>query len=250
MNINKLGEEICIIKDDPNNKNTAIYLYEGHQEEHKLVKFFEELTIEAGYFQVVPDKKKDRTSIYIAGQNGSGKSYWIYQYLQEFIKRFPTYKIFMFSSKNHDENLDKITKLKRVVIDDTFITNPINYELLKESLCIFDDIDALSKKIKDAVYELRDRIFNNGRSYHIHIIATSHQLSGKENMVPIREANIITFFLKNYNKNMRYFLENYVGLELEQIKKLRKVKTRATTLIKTMPNVILQERNLYTFDSL
>jgi hypothetical protein len=45
-----------------------------------------------------------------------------------------------------------------------------------------------------------------------------------------------------------YFIQE--NIEKEQIKVLRKNRTRATTYIKTYPNVILQERNITTFDAI
>jgi hypothetical protein len=249
MNTSNIGQEIAIVKDDPKNKNVKIYVTD-EQEDNEAVKFFNTLDIKAGKFQVVPDKDKDRTSIFIVGRNGSGKSYWIKDYITEFIKRFPKYPIFLFSSKNEDENLDKITKIKRVPIDVSFIEDPINYEDLSSSLCIFDDIDGLRGKLKDEIYYLRDKILKNGRSYKIHIISTNHDATGKDVQAPLNESDMIVFFMKNYNRCLRYLLENYIGLEKEQISKLRRNKSRATTYMKTYPNVIIQERQINTFDGL
>ena len=249
MNTSNIGQEIAIVKDDPKNKNVKIYVTD-EQEDNEAVKFFNTLELKAGKFQVVPDKDKDRTSIFIVGRNGSGKSYWIRDYILEFIKRFPKYPIYLFSSKNEDENLDKISKIKRIPINNTFIEDPINYEDLSNSLCIFDDIDGLRGKLKDEIYYLRDKILKNGRSYKIHIISTNHDSTGKDVQAPLNESDMIVFFMKNYNRCLRYLLENYIGLEKEQIAKLRRNKTRATTYMKTYPNVIIQERNINTFEGL
>jgi hypothetical protein len=251
MNINNIGQEVAIIKDDTNNKNIHIFVSEEQDNnKNKLVHFFNSLELKEGHFQVVPDKKKDRTSVFVVGRNGSGKSYWIRDYVLEFIKRFPLYKIYLFSSKEKDDNLDKITKIKRVKIDDSFITNPMNYETLTETLCIFDDVDALRDKLKKEIYHLRDTILRNGRSYKIHIISTNHDATGKDIQACLNESDMIVFFMKNYNRCLRYFLENYIGLDQDQVKILRRNRTRATAYIKTYPNVIVQEKNIYTFDGL
>lgn len=249
MNINNIGQEVAIIKDDPNNKNIHIFVSD-EQKENKLIKFFNSLELEDGKFQVVPDKKKDRTSIFIVGRNGSGKSYWIKDYLTEFIKRFPSYRIYLFSTKSADDNLDKIQKIKRIKIDDSFIHKPLHYEILTESLCIFDDIDSLRGKLRDEIYHLRDTILTNGRSYKIHIISTNHASTGKDVQVCLNESDMIVFFMKNYNRSVKYLLENYIGLDKNQTDILRKNKSRATTYNKTYPNTIIQEQNIYTFDGL
>lgn len=249
MNTAGIGQVIAMIKDDPKNKNVKISVSD-EEKDNKVVKFFNSLELQDGKFQVIPDKKKDRTSFFIVGRNGSGKSYWIRDYVLEFIKIFPNYPIYLFSSKKEDENLDTIKKIKRVPIDETFITDPLEYEDLGMSLCIFDDIDGLRGKLKDEIYYLRDKILKNGRSYKIHIISTNHDATGKDVQAPLNESDGIVFFMKNYNRCLRYLLENYIGLEKEQIAKIRRNKSRATTYIKTYPNVIVQEKNICTFDGL
>ena len=51
----------------------------------------------------------------------------------------------MFSSLPNDESLDKI-KPKRIKLDDSIHLDPIKVNELKESVCIFDDIDVISDK--------------------------------------------------------------------------------------------------------
>jgi len=249
MNTSHIGLEVAIIKDDPSARKVKISVSDDF-EDNEAIKFFNKLDIKKGKFQVVPDKKKERTSIFIVGKNGSGKSYWIRDYIGEFIKRFPDYPIYLFSSKKEDENLDDIKEIRRVPIDESFISDPLQYEQLRETLCIFDDIDGLRGKLKDEIYHLRDIILKNARSYKIHIISTNHDATGRDVQAPLNESDMIVFFMKNYNRCLRYLLENYVGLEKEQIKNLRKNKSRATTYIKTYPNVFVQERNITTIEGL
>ena len=249
MNTSHIGQEIAIIKDSAQNKNVKIFVSD-EEEDNPTIKFFNSLELENGKFQVTPDKNKERTSIFIVGRNGSGKSYWIRDYIIEFKKKFPKYPIYLFSSKNEDDNLDEIKEIKRVPIDESFVSEPLNYECLKESLCIFDDVDGLKGKLKDEIYYLRDIILKNGRSYKIHCISTNHDATGKDVQAPLNESDMIVFFMKNYNRCLKYLLENYIGLEKEQIAILRRNKSRATTYIKTYPNVVVQERNINTFDGL
>lgn len=241
MNFNKIGEEIAIIKEG--NKKKSLYVTD---EENNKDKFYNYLDLEDdSKFEIVPDKNADRDTLYIVGMQGSGKSYWIREYLKNYHALFKNNKVYLFSSKKEDVNLDDLEYIKRVKIDSSFVEQPLEYEELKNSMVIFDDIDALTGPIKKAIYELRDAILKNGRSYKIDIISTSHAPCGRENQTPLNESRKIVFFLKNYNKSMRYFLENYIGLEKHQIKILRDNKTRATTFIKSYPNVIIQEKNAY-----
>ncbi len=250
MNTSHIGQEVAIIKDDPLNKKVKISVSDDDEDENGTVKYFKTLAIKKGKFQVVPDPDKDRTSIFIVGRNGSGKSYWIRDYIKEFIKRFKDFPIYLFSSKKEDENLDDIKEIKRVPIDESFVDNPLEYEDLKQSLCIFDDVDGLRGKLRNEIYYLRDKILKNGRSYKIHIIATNHDATGKDVQACLNESDMIVFFMKNYNRSLRYLLESYAGLEKNQIKKLKSNKSRATTYIKTYPNVYVQEKNITALDGL
>ena len=252
MNTSHIGTEIAIIKDDPKNKNVKIFV-SGDEDEHEHVKFFDKLELKNGKFQYIPDiKRTDRiTNIYVVGANGSGKSFWIKDYVIYFIKITKNkYPIYLFSSKDEDEELDSIKEIKRVKIDNSFVSNPMRYEDLSSSLVIMDDIDAFRGKIKDEIYHLRDLILKNGRSYHINIICSSHDACGKENSTALCECEALIFFLKNYNAKMRYLLENYIGLDINQIKTLRKNKSRSTVYVKSYPNVILQEKNIYVMNSI
>ena len=55
-------------------------------------------------------------------------------------KKFKDRPIYLFSSLPSDESLDKI-KPKRVRLDASTHTDPIDVEELKDSVCIFEDIE-------------------------------------------------------------------------------------------------------------
>jgi hypothetical protein len=249
MNFAGIGEEIAVIKDIPKFKKIKISIANDEDIDDDFdVDFKDTLKIDTkvGHFQFIPDRKK-RLAMCALGQNGMGKSFFIKDVTNEFKKVFPNVKIFLFSSKNEDKELDNIEGLKRVKIDKSIIEKPFNYECFENTLTIFDDVDAFEKKIRDAIYLLRDQIYKNGRSKMMHIISSNHQLANKnETSVLLNESYVIVFFLQSYNRNMRYLLENYVGLDMNAIKKLRKNKTRATVFIRTYPAVILQAKNMYT----
>lgn len=251
MNTSKKGELIAIIKDNKELDGTKIYI--SGDKDDKELKTVEKIQIDKGKFQLVPDKKVERHSLCVVGRNGSGKSYFIRDYIKEFIKVYgEDYDIYLFSSKETDKELDSIKQIKRLKVDMTFVDNPIDYKALSNTMVIFDDIDALTPKpLKEAIYHLRDKILQNGRSYKIHIISSNHSETERNINVPLKESNSITFFLRNYNKGTRYLIDSYAGLlDSKQIKILRNNNTRATTILKTYPNVILQERNVYTLRGL
>mgnify|MGYP006267701717 CR=1 FL=1 len=260
MNFNNIGQEVAIIKDNDEEKNTKICVYDPDRDKDKkskLIDDYEKITLDddEGYFQYVSDKKMDRDVIYICGGPGSGKSYWIKNYLENyFLSAYRNYPIYLISSKDEDTQLDKIKRVKRLTIDETYISNPIDYKSFEESLVIMDDIDSFKGKLKEEIYHLRDIIINNGRSYKINLIATTHEATGKINKIALDFSNAIVFFLRNYNNNLKYFLESYIGLDKKQIDELKnqkKAKGRSTVYIKrTYTHIIMQDNRIMTFNGI
>lgn len=235
-------------------KNKRVSTLSVSYEQDKETEYLNELDLtneDDLKFQVVPNKKNnDRTSIFVVGRNRSGKSYWIRDYLLQFIKIYPEMPIYLFSSKLEDPLLDNIPNLKRVNIDQSFVDNPMHYKELGNSLSIFDDVDALRDKLKYEVYLLRDAILKNGRSIGCHIICTNHECTGRDIKACLNESDIIVFFLANYNKNLRYMMESYIGLDKKKIDILRANKTRATSYIKADMPILIQEKNAYIANAL
>lgn len=249
MNFSNDGPRIAIVKSSNDiKKKAAPSLSISYDADLPNISYTDYLTLPANYhFQTVPISTKERTTLYITGRNGSGKSYYIRHYITEYIKLKPNAIVRLFSSKNEDENLDDLKFIKRIAMDESIYEDPINYEELAESMVIFDDVDCLPSKIKKAVYHLRDTILKNGRSYKIDCIITNHDSCGKEQKACLGECDLFVFFPMNYNRFLKYFLENYIGLTSKEIDELRKIKTRAVTYVScTMPNVFITEKEAFT----
>lgn len=236
--------------------NKKISTLSASYDREKPVDYFNELDLSKEdnlKFQVVPNKKNgDRTAVFIVGKNRSGKSYWIRDYLLQFIHIYPGMPIYLFSSKLEDPLLDNIPNLKRVPIDDSFIQNPMHYKELSNAMSIFDDVDSLRDKLKYEIYLLRDAILKNGRSACCHIICTNHDCTGRDIKACLTESDIVVFFLANYNRSLKYMMEGYIGLDKKQTDLLRQNKTRATAYVKSEPTVplIIQEKNAYVVNAL
>jgi chromosomal replication initiation ATPase DnaA len=106
-----------------------------------------------------PIKEKERSVLFVAGESGAGKSYFIKQYAMNYKKMFPDNPIFLISYLDRDETLDSYKEIKRI---DSFTkeflceceTIDINNEF-GDSFVIFDDIDSISnKKEKVIIYGL------------------------------------------------------------------------------------------------
>ena len=52
----------------------------------------------------------------------------------------------------------------------------------------------------------------------------------------------------NYNRGIKYLLESYIGMDKKGIEKLRKLKTRSITYIKSYPNLLLSDYEVGTIN--
>jgi energy-coupling factor transporter ATP-binding protein EcfA2 len=211
-----------------------------------LIKEFRQLKIaNDSKFQHIPDTTKEREILYITGPSGSGKSTYTRKYLEQYKKKFKNRPIYLFSSLPSDESLDKVQP-KRIKLDETIHTDPIAVEELKESICIFDDIDVISdKKIREGVYTILNQVLEIGRHYKIHCVVTNHlPTNGKDTRRILNEAHTVTYFPHSAGGKIKYMLEEYVGLDKKQIAYMKRQNSRACTIFKNYPQCYLLEHEI------
>jgi hypothetical protein len=203
--------------------------------------------------QHIPDKNTERSVLYITGQSGSGKSYYTKQYIAEYHKMYPKRNVFVFSSLADDETLDKLKYLKRIKIkEEPFLSSDIGAVDFKDTLCIYDDIDVISNKIiKTKVFKLLNEMLEIGRHFNTSVIFTSHNATmGLDTKRILNECTSITLFPKNLGgKTSKYLLDGYLGIDKNQIKKLKKVNSRWVTILKTYPMMCLSENEAWIINS-
>ena len=124
----------------------------------------------------------------------------------------------------------------------------------KDSLVIFDDIDAETNKLKKAkIYGILNIILNTGRHEKVSAIFTSHlSCAGNETKLILSEAHSITIFPKNAgNRSLKYLLDSYFGLDKHQINYIKNVKdSRWVTIVKTYPSVLISEKEAIVLNSI
>ena len=165
MNFNK-GKVIAVIKDSENEKKRSkktenLHLYVDDKAKNSIN------TYECNYnetIQQVPDKETERSILYITGPSGSGKSYYTRNYILEYKKLFSKNNIYIFSSLDSDQTLDQIPKIKRIKFTDKFLLFDFKITDFKDSLVIFDDVDAETNKFKKKkIFGILNMILNTGR---------------------------------------------------------------------------------------
>jgi hypothetical protein len=200
-------------------------------------------------FEHAIDKDTERQILYISASSGAGKSHYALGFAQAYHKAYPKRPIYLFSYLDQCDTLDKLKAIKRVKIKaDNFLTDEIEAIDLKESLCIFDDCDCISdKKTKKKVFEILKKILETGRHFKTSVIFTSHTAcNGAETKTILNEASSLTIFPKTMgNKNLKYLLESYFGLDKHEICKIKALPSRWVTLTKTYPPVVFTQNEVY-----
>ena len=243
LNFNQVGKPVAMIK---GGKYNGKIIYINPDINDKDATDFKQLKIaNESKFQQIPDTTKEREILYITGPSGSGKSTYTRMFLEQYKKKYKDREIYLFSSLKEDESLDKI-KPKRFKLDDTLWKDPLNAEELKESVCIFDDIDVITdKKIKEAVYKIMDNVLEIGRHFKITAIITNHlPTNGLFTRRILNEAMTYTFFPHSAGGKIRYLLQEYLDIDKRMIKYFKNANSRWATIYKNYPMAYMLENEI------
>lgn len=225
-------------------KNKIVYVV---GEADKIGKPFQQLELKDGEFQHMPDVNTERQILYITGPSGSGKSTYTARYTKLYKQLFKNNPVFVFSALKDDESLD-VVKPRRFKIDkETLIDDPIIISDLKDSLVIFDDIDAISnKELKIEVYNILNQILETGRHFSISCIITNHLPSnGTYTRRILNECHSVTYFPHSGNNGkIKKFLLEQVGIDKADIIKNKKAKSRWATVFKNYPMVNMTQKQI------
>ena len=247
LNFESIGSPVAKIMDKTTKKEQIVYLSDPELD-GEVRNGYTNIKLESHQsFQQIPDNK-ERNILYVTGASGSGKSYYSADFLKQYIKKNPKNEVMLFSSVGEDGVLDKVKKLKRFKIYDAdFVNEEFSVEDFKDTLLIFDDVDCISdKRILKKVYEILDKALVTGRHSGTSVVYTTHTAcNGRATKLILTESHSITFFLGTLGgKSSRYLLDGYLGLDKKQIEKLKNIKSRWVTVIKSYPQLILTQRQL------
>ena len=258
LNFEEIGKIIAVIKDEGDDKKKKsksnsgrnLYVADNKTATNEGVRYPEyDIELPSNQrFQYCVDKNIERQIVYIAGASGSGKSYWCKQFLAEYHKVYPSRSIYMFSALDSDITLDSLKYMERVKISDELLNEDFKSEDFADSLCIFDDCDALSnKKLRKKILEIQNTILTTGRHYNVSCLINTHTpCAGFDTKLILNECHACVIFPAGLGGRAKsYLLETYLGLDKLQIKKLKNIDSRSICFIKGYPQVVLAERNAY-----
>lgn len=249
LNLDRVGRYLSKIEDSDDRKlnNKIVCVNSDEKLDEDVRKSYSRITLPSGKFQQIPNPDTEREILYITGASGSGKSTYCCKYIYQYKKLYKDREVYVFSALKDDESLDKIEP-KRVRIDNTLITHPINVSDFKDSLVVFDDIDVISdKKQREAVYNILNQILEIGRHDNISCLITNHlATAGKDTRRVLNECHAVVYFpFSGSAKQINYLLIEYLGLDKKDISKIKKLKTRWCCVYKNYPQIVMTERDIW-----
>jgi hypothetical protein len=200
-------------------------------------------------FQAIPDPDPSKRQVwYVAGQSGSGKSYFARGIAENYKKLFPDRDIYLISKLMEDETLDKmkVGKPKRINLD-TLVSDPVDLEEFKDCLVIFDDWDTLDKPYFPIVHKLIEDLAIMGRHTNTSMLILSHYLTNySKTRLILGEAQFLVLYpLATSAKALKYVCEHYGNMDKEDIVKMKR-RGRWVLIHKNYPSYVLSchEANL------
>lgn len=243
-----------VIKGGKIDKNVKICSVEfGKGAKRKSTEYLTEFTTEDGYItQAIPNRKRERDIQYVSGMSGSGKSTFVARFANEYKKLHPKNPIFLFTGLEPEPggSIESIKGLQRIKFDDAFMAHEFTIQDMASSLLIFDDIDVITSKIiLDKLYSLLKLALETGRHSHTSVCFTSHTACNKDRTKAIlTECHSITIFPSGMGDlPLKYLLQSYFGLTNKQINEIKELDTRALTLYRTLPKVMVYDTGAKIF---
>ena len=185
-------------------------------------------------------------SIGVFGPSGVGKSYWIGQFLLEFRKKFKDRPIYIFSPIRDDPAFQK-SKPIYIRIDETLLQDPLKCFEFQKGLCVFDDIESLSKEYYSLISHFRDACLEVGRHDGIDIISVHHVIQGGNSTKKIiNESDLMVCFPRSNFSAIERICKNYYGFGKDDIAYLKMIgkKSRWCCVKRSYPSVIMSEHEI------
>ena len=258
FNIQDKGGEVAVIKENKED-DIIVYLdpnYEKKEEgksnalKNNKINYLDKIDLDKNQkFYPYPNTKQERQCLLIVGQSGSGKSWYLNEYMKNYKKAYKNKRpIYWFSNIKEDKSINE-KLVKRVELNDSWKTEPLTCDDLGKEGCLacFDDIEMIKDKvIRNEVFKFVNEILTTGRHFNISCALIVHYANNKPYLRDfLNECHTFTFFPRSMNRGTKYLLENYIGVDNEEIKKIKKLESRWITVYKNYPNCVLGERNLF-----
>jgi len=195
--------------------------------------------------EIIPIPLEMHNILFISGPPRSGKTYYVNQYAKSFKKIFDR-TIFYFTRNPSDPSLQEDIYTKIMISE---ITEPILLETLRDSLCIFDDIEdsTVSPKVIKYVYSLINDICKNGRHENISIAFLNQEMTMHQRtkciLSQMTELVIFPQYTSKYNAT--YVMHKYLGMNQKSIEYVYTLPSRWVSLRRIAPQYAISQHEVY-----
>jgi len=239
-------------------KGIGVALIKGGKHDKKTIYFDdktdngkESIIINDGKLIPLPNAKKNqREVVFLSGPSGAGKSTWIGKYIEQYKRKFKNNEVYVISSVSEDDVLDKHEPI-RLEIDEDFISEgPIDPELFRNSLVVFDDVDTISDKaVKRYITDIRDFLLEQGRHTNTYMLCSHHLLSNyKATRILLNESNVYVVYPRVNGAKLKKFLETNLGFNDENYQVIKKLPSRWTAIYRQYPHFVMYERGVFVLE--
>jgi hypothetical protein len=197
-------------------------------------------------FPIVESLKTKSIRLFISGQSGSGKSYFISEFLKyNQPKGMP---VFIFSPFKADKSVDSIKNLIYIDLDDFEAENQREFEtpddIPDDSIIIFDDIDSHRTRAKE-LQKIRDIYLEIGRHHNISVLTISHNpMGGVKTKASIRESQYAVVFPRANQRDTTKLLETYFGYTKKMVDEVLNCTSRWVFISKSVPSYFVFEHGV------
>lgn len=245
FNFSKVGETAATVVGGALDKK-KLYLDKDCTDDDYVKSFTKIELPKESKFQQMPRSDFNSEVYYITGSRGSGKSWYTEKLIEQIRSVHKDYPIYVISPL--DDNYNQFKNMKRVIIDETLITDPISYKEFANSIVVFDDIEAITNnKILNSLMETMKEIVFVGRHANIQCFYISHiACNGPKTKAILKETNSITCFPSSFDCTTGYLMKSYFGLTTNEIEFVLSHNSRFCTYYKLAPNYLIFENEIYT----
>jgi len=198
-----------------------------------------------------PDPKK-REVWYIAGASGSGKSHIAKGLAEQYMKQFSGRSVYLVSKLEQDDTLDSMKGQKCIRLKPAkLVENPIktteDMEKLGDSMIIFDDYDSFTGKEAKTIQQLMDDIATMGRHMNITMLCLTHYLTNysKTRLLLTEATHLVLYPLSTGASALNYVLKTYLGMEKDDVARLKNGGSRWVCIYKNYPTYVVTENEAY-----
>jgi hypothetical protein len=210
--------------------------------------------MQGSQFEVLPTIQTDkRDCVFITGCSGSGKSWWVKKFAENYDRVWGQKRpIYLISKLDEDSTLDNAQcKIHRINLE-SLLTSPldINEKEMENCLVIFDDFDTLEntkeKPLLKTVQKLIDDCLIMGRHLNISVCVISHYTSNYKasRIILIESTKIVVYPHACSAHALKYLLGTHVGIDAQEIKNIKRLGSRWVCFDRNYPQIMYSENQI------